>query len=111
MNIDAQAMGISTAPDPREVEELRKLKTATGQLVGRVFFGAILAQARSSGLKGEYGHGGRGEDVFGAQLDAVFAERLGSSAEFGPAKALYEHLADQQKRMVRQEWFNQEVQG
>ncbi|RJP32700.1 MAG: hypothetical protein C4547_13360 [Phycisphaerales bacterium] len=109
MNIDPTTPGVAPSPDPRQAAKLRELEQTTGQVVGRLFFGAILAQARSTGLKGEYGHGGRGEDVFGAQLDGLFAERVGQAGDFGPAKALYEHLADQQRRVVRYERSVQEI--
>lgn len=84
-----------SAQTPR-IPELRDL---TRKIVGRVFYGALLEQMRSSTLKGTYMHGGRGENVFGAQLDAIRAEHMGQQERRGLADALYRQLAPQQARM------------
>jgi hypothetical protein len=54
-----------------------ELRRTADELVGSVFYGTLLRQLRQSSLKGAYGHGGRGEEVFGAQLDQVLAQRAG----------------------------------
>lgn len=74
-----------------------KLREATRQLVGSVFYGTLLKNMRASSLRGEIGHGGRGEEVFGAQLDGVLAERAGMATRGGLADHLYKHLEHQQK--------------
>jgi hypothetical protein len=58
---------------------VNKLRETAGKIVGRVFYGTMLKMLRESGLKGKYGHGGRGEEVFSAQLHNIFAERMGQA--------------------------------
>lgn len=94
------SIGTMAAPNPF-ARELGRLRKATGQVVGSVFYGTMLAAMRKSSLKGTIGHGGRGEEVFGAQLDAVLAERMGEAdAQRGVAKVLYDRLESQQRRMA-----------
>lgn len=80
-----------SAPRNKELDEV------TRTLVGSVFYGTLLKTMRESEMKGKYGHGGRGEEVFGAQLDAMLAERAGKSTRGGLAAALYKHLERQQR--------------
>lgn len=88
-------------PD-RTSRDLASLRRVTGQVVGSVFFGTLLKTMRQSVLRGPYGHGGRGEDVFAAQLDAVLAERAGTAVQRGLGEALYARLRPQQERMTAQ---------
>jgi Rod binding domain-containing protein len=98
MNIDA----VHDAATPEAVQRgLRRLRSATGEVVGSVFYGTMLKAMRGSSLRGEYGHGGRGEDVFAAQLDAVRARQLGKASQGGLADTLYQRLALQQQRIER----------
>jgi len=52
-----------------------------------------LQSARNTSLKGKYGHGGRGEEMFTAQLDAVFAESMAASSRFGLVDEIYNRMA------------------
>jgi len=80
---------------------LKRLKHVTGQIVGSVFYGTLLHTMRESKLKGAYGHGGRGEEVFAAQLDGVLAERLGSAPGNALRDTLYRHLERQEAGIIR----------
>lgn len=85
---------------PSRVErDLSRLKEATGKIVGSVFYGTMLKAMRESTLKGPYGHGGRGEEVFAPQLHGILAERMGSQTKGGLAEALYARLEKQQALM------------
>jgi len=75
---------------------LEKLRQTTGQVVGSVFFGTLLKTMRESKLNGTIGHGGRGEEVFSAQLHEILAEKMGESEQHGVAEALFRHLRKQQ---------------
>jgi hypothetical protein len=66
-------------PATRRVDQLRD---AAGQIVGSTFYGTLLRIQRESNLKGPYGHGGRGEEVFRAQLDQILAEQAGRARAF-----------------------------
>ncbi len=74
-----------TGPTFRVLEELgrppgnddpRRDQQAATLLVSQLFVGPLLAEARRFPIGGEIGHGGRGEDVFGEQLDQVLADRI-----------------------------------
>jgi hypothetical protein len=83
---------------PGEVQrELQRLRDVTGRVAGSVFFGTMLRTMRESGLKGPYGHGGRGEEVFAAQLHEILAERIGGSMRGGFDEVLYRTLERQQR--------------
>lgn len=87
------------SPPPPEHPGLRR---AIDQLVGSVFYGAMLRSLRASTMKGEYGHGGHGEEVFQAQLDQIIAERAGQAQRYSLNNAIYERLAQQQSRIEQQ---------
>lgn len=57
-------------------EDPRSDQQAATLLVSQLFVGPLLAKAREFPIGGEIGHGGRGEDVFGEQLDQVLADRI-----------------------------------
>jgi hypothetical protein len=71
----------------------RRLRSSAKELVGQVFYGTLLRQMRSSSLKGAYGHGGRGEEVFAAQLDEVIAARAGRARRNNLTDAIVERYA------------------
>ncbi len=89
--------GIVTSPADTVSPHLRvqreRLRGAADELVGQVFFGQMLKMARNSPLKGEIGHGGRGEEIFGAQLDMELAKRVGKASGNEISDAIYEQYA------------------
>jgi hypothetical protein len=86
-------------PADRVGRDLEQLRRVTGQVVGSVFFGTLLKSMRESNLKGSIGHGGRGEEVFAAQLHGIWAEQAGQASEGRLTRALYGRLAEQQRRI------------
>ena len=97
----SSAVSRAAGSDTLAQGDLRRLKEATGKVVGSVFYGTLLKSMRDSELKGVYGHGGRGEEVFAAQLHGIWAERLGEASNGGLTDVLYRRLAHQQ-RLVSQ---------
>ncbi len=95
---------LQTPSDPpsRVKRDLDRLEEAAGRIVGSVFFGTLLKTMRESGLKGAYGHGGRGEEVFAAQLHARFAEQAGAVRKNGLKDMLYRSLEGQQRLISEQ---------
>ena len=77
--------------------DLQRLREVTGRVVGSVFFGTLLKTMRESELKGPFGHGGRGEQVFAAQLHGILAERMGETMRGGLDEVLYRSLERQQR--------------
>ncbi len=72
-----------------------QLRSVVNEVVGTTFFAPMLKTAHNSVLKGKYGHGGRGEEVFQSQLDIEFARSIGRGVKTGLAEALYRKLARQ----------------
>ena len=77
--------------------DLIRLRETAGRVVGSVFFGTLLKTMRESTLQGPYGHGGRGEEVFAAQLHDVLARRMGTRMHHGLHEAVYRSLEGQQR--------------
>ncbi len=98
-----QATGIEsmTRTAVTATRDLDRLRETAREVVGSVFFGTLLKAMRESGLKGAYGHGGRGEEIFSAQLHGVLAERMGATMRGGLGDAIYRALEGQQNRLGR----------
>lgn len=86
-------------PSALAQRRLTRLRETTGQIVGSLFYGTLLKMMRESELKGPYGHGGRGEEIFSAQLHGVYAERLGTATRTGLSETLY-NAFEKQTRLV-----------
>ncbi len=71
-------VGLSPAQASAQTPQGRAmLRKTVGEMIGATFFGSMLKMAHNSRLEGKYGHGGRGERVFRAQLDQQFAQLAG----------------------------------
>ncbi len=73
--------------------KLAELRKAAEQVVGITFFQTLLQTAHNSSLKGKYGHGGRGEEVFTQQLDVLLAEQMAASSRFALVEEIYDRMA------------------
>jgi len=60
-------------------QSARARRKAYGEVVGNVFYGTLLKQMNESKIKGNYFHGGRGEDAFRGQLALELGKRMGQS--------------------------------
>ena len=78
-----------------------KLRRMTDQIVGSVFYGTLLRTMRASTFRGKHGHGGRGEEVFAAQLDQVLAERAGAARSYNLSETIADRLADHARSLDR----------
>jgi len=99
MNMSATGVLAATSRAASSEDSLTRLREATGEVVGSVFYSTMMKTMRESKLGGKFGHGGRGEEVFAAQLHDLLAQRMGKSQSGGLADAIYAKLAPQQKRM------------
>ena len=97
MTVSGSSVNIMSQESVNAVRELHRLREVTGQVVGSVFFGTLLKTMRESELKGAYGHGGRGEEIFSAQLHGILAERMGATMRTGLGNAVYDRLQRQQR--------------
>lgn len=98
----AVSVDMSADASSRVTRDLKRLRETTGQVIGSVFFGTLLKTMRESKLQGPYGHGGRGEEVFAAQLHELLAERMGRGMRNGLGETIYRSLERQQKLISRQ---------
>ena len=99
--MSAAAIDSAKSVEPALGRGLSQLRELSGKIAGSIFYGTLLRTMRESVLKGEYGHGGRGEDIFAAQLHGLFAERLGAAKQNPLAESLYRHLENQQANLTR----------
>ncbi len=97
--------------DSAFARQLDRLQDASGRIVGSFFYGTLLRTMRESEMKGQYGHGGRGEEIFAAQLHGILAERMGEAEQNGLAKRLYRHLERQQEGITRARFSKDERNG
>lgn len=81
---------LATASVERQKAALRQ---AVGEMMGHVFYAPMLSMARDSVPRGKFGHGGRGEDVFAAQLNQELARRMGMDTANELTEAVYDELA------------------
>jgi len=96
------AVDSAATHSPATQQNLSRLREVTREVAGSVFYGELLKNMRGSSMKGEYGHGGRGEEVFAAQLHAELAQRMGQATRIGLGETLYQRLAGQQIRIGTQ---------
>lgn len=71
------------------------LRSVIDEAIGTTFFEPLLKTAHNSVLKGKYGHGGRGEEVFQGQLDVELSRCMGRGIKTDLGEALYRKLARQ----------------
>jgi hypothetical protein len=70
-----------------------RLEHRARQLVGETFLSTLMKIGRQSPFKSEYGHGGRGEEVFQAELDRVLVESAAGRLDNKLSRAIAEHVA------------------
>lgn len=73
-------------------QEDSQLRQRLGEFVGSIFYGTLIRQMNNSQLKGDFFHGGRGEEVFQSQLGLELAQRLGRSGNDPITNRLYEAM-------------------
>ncbi|MEO0515084.1 MAG: rod-binding protein [Planctomycetota bacterium] len=83
----AAVLSDTSANDAREIKN-DEVREAADQLVASAFILPMLEQARNDPFKSDMFHGGKGEEVFGQQLDVIFADNITKSANFGISDAL-----------------------
>ncbi|MCE9590135.1 MAG: hypothetical protein K8S99_06390 [Planctomycetes bacterium] len=77
------------ATDRRQAGRADEAHRAAQQLVSSTLVLPILQQARKDPFKSELFHGGKGEDLFGANMDQIFADRITSASNFPLVDAVY----------------------
>lgn len=85
----ATVRGVSSKEAQGEANQA-ELRRNIGEFVGNVFYGTLLRQVQASTLKGKLLHGGRGEEVFRAQLHMELAKRMGQAPNDPIANKMYD---------------------
>ncbi|MEE9243806.1 MAG: hypothetical protein V3U55_07200 [Mycobacterium sp.] len=81
-------------PEPRDSSRsATQLRRTINEVIGSVFFGPLMRAMRNSAIKGTVGHGGRGEEIFRAQLDQILTERAGASTHYPLSDVLFDRFA------------------
>ena len=88
MGIGGVQLSATQAATVSPTQRRQMLRQAVQEVVGSVFLAPMLKMARENPLKGKYMHGGRGEDIFGAQLDMELARRASHRVQGGLTEAL-----------------------
>ncbi len=81
-------------PDATATQKRAALRVAVNEVVGQTFFGSMLKMARESTFKSEFGHGGRGEEMFRGQLDEELVTRISQSSQVGFLNTMYDRMAE-----------------
>lgn len=77
---------------------LSKNRSAAEQLVSQLFFVPLLAEMRALPFGREFGHGGRGEEVFAEQLDLRIADAAAKGDRSGLVDQVERQLAGSRAR-------------
>jgi len=94
--INTATAGLEKLPQQAASAKGAEMRAKVGDLVGNVFYGTLLRQMQESKIKGKYFHGGRGEEVFQAQLGMELAKRMGESPSDPMANMIYDALVRRQ---------------
>jgi hypothetical protein len=93
MSVSPVASVSSVSPAGASSTPQRKaLREAVNQVVGQMLYAPMFKMASESPFKGGFGHGGRGEDIFRAQLDMELGRRAATRVSGSLSDALYERL-------------------
>jgi Rod binding domain-containing protein len=89
---DALLAGKRAAGGQDAASRRAEAREAANGLVSVTFLMPMLKMMREDPFKSEMFHGGRGEEIFGAQLDEVLADRMAQSMQLPLADAVYRRI-------------------
>jgi len=84
-----RAWSPAPAKKPRNLQD----RKTVGEFVGNAFYGTLLKQVQEAKIKGPFGHGGRGEEVFNGQLTLELAKRMGQAQNNPLTDRMYKAIA------------------
>jgi len=90
INAKPESNAFGSLLDKTAKSEEDPLREAFQDFVGQTLFGQMLQSMRSTVGKPAYFHGGRGEEVFQQQLDAVLVEQISEASSSTVADPMYE---------------------
>ena len=77
---------------PLDTHDPSVIRDVAAQMVSELFFVPMLAEMRTFPFGNEFGHGGRGEAVFGEQLDQRVADVVASAGHGGLVEQIAKRL-------------------
>lgn len=94
--VDSFGTALEKSPARAASAKRADMREKVGDLVGNIFYGTLMRQMQDSKIKGEYFHGGRGEEVFQAQLGMELAKRMGQSPNDPMANMIFDAFVRRQ---------------
>ncbi|MCA9242521.1 MAG: rod-binding protein [Phycisphaerales bacterium] len=79
---------LGRAKDANNPQDPRLAREASSELLSNLFFQPLLAEARKMPFQSELFSGGRGEEVFGEQLDIRVADAVAAANPGGIAQSV-----------------------
>ena len=101
MNINSAQLPIAGSSNP-EIDNALSVREAFTSFVGEIFFSQMIKSMRSTTDKPAYFHGGRGEEIFTAQLDQTMAEEMTSASADKFANPMFERQFPQLGKLLRE---------
>jgi len=89
MNLNSAQMSV-TGTGNADVDHAMSVRKAFTSFVGETFFSQMIKSMRSTTDKAAYFHGGKGEEVFTAQLDQVLSEEMTTASADKFANPMFE---------------------
>jgi hypothetical protein len=89
MNLNAAQMA-TTGTGNADIDHARAVRQAFTSFVGETFYSQMIKSMRTTTDKPEYFHGGKGEEVFTAQLDRVMSEEMTEASADRFANPMFE---------------------
>jgi len=89
MNLNNAQMTV-TGSGNADVDHAMSVRQAFTSFVGETFFSQMIKSMRATTDKPAYFHGGKGEEVFTAQLDQVMSEEMTASSADKFANPMFE---------------------
>jgi hypothetical protein len=85
---------MNAAPLKSAQQRHTALRQAAQEVVSTTFLGEMLKLSRNTPFKNKMFHGGRGEEMFQAQLDSEFTRRAGGAMQTNLSEAIVKRFSD-----------------
>ena len=95
ISVTGTALNFTSSGSLKTAQERQAaLRQSAQEVVGTTFLGEMLKVARSKPFKSKMFHGGRGEEMFQAQLDTELTRRAGGAMKNSLSDAIFKRYSD-----------------
>lgn len=101
MNLNSAQMTVP-GTGSADVDHALSVRKAFTSFVGETFFSQMIKSMRSTTDKPAYFHGGKGEEIFTAQLDQVLSEEMTTASADRFANPMFERQFPQLGNLLRE---------